>query len=377
MSPIEQTLTPSSGSPSATPATSSPTNKPVTDKPTNLPSLEPTANALTVTDIPINSQTLDAPIVESEFDWANKEISMSMSMALQVEETEEKTITSTDMPSKRPTPKPVASITWVTSVPSNPPITDSPTTENPTSISPTIEPSKETVTESPSDYPVHEEEVPFIDFVGEESSTSTTDEVDGLENDRLIQFPIPMSSFYMSLQSNDTIIDSDELELIVSNHVLKEIQSELSSLEVTRVSVSVSFATSFDDESVYKVIGNTYMAGHEMYLPTSETLDTVVQESFVGEKGDEFLQSLQNAEDTGLQSTGWVRTSQIEDEEIDQNELIMIDNDDPLAESELWIIGIVFGACFMLVSLYILKTRHNGGGYRSEDADEVSVRLFL
>lgn len=183
----------------------------------------------------------------------------------------------------------------------------------------------------------------------------------------------------MSLQSDPGVdtIDTNELTYLTSDHLLNEIQSNFSSSGVTRVNIDVSPITSqlrhlqdglaFSlnssafEEHKFSVSGNVYFSSSSM--PTTEDLDEVIQKSFEEKSGDMFVHALQNAEDPGLQLTRSVFVS-----EPDRQEREIIGNylpptndnpsgEDPLVGSPLYVFGIVFGVGFLLVAMYVFKTR--------------------
>lgn len=203
-------------------------------------------------------------------------------------------------------------------------------------------------------------------------------------------YPVPLSPFTLTLHTDlaTNSLDSNELSFLVSDHLLREMEAGMTSADVTRVSVTVSpmsylrgrqrqlsSAESETKDFHFVVSGNAYFAG--AVIPTTETLDDVSQESFEDESGSEFLRSLQNAEDAGLRSTKAISTdmTRIEEGQIVDNYLGATTNeDDPLFGGKFYIMSLVFGIGFLLVALYIFKTRRVKSLRENNDdfIDEVS-----
>lgn len=97
-------------------------------------------------------------------------------------------------------------------------------------------------------------------------------------------------------------------------------------------------------------------------IPTAEAVYNLTLESFVGKSGDEFVHSLQNAEDIGLQSTRSVSadTSRavLDKDKVDvaENRLELTD-DSPTGTKRWSLLAIVFGVGLVLVAMHVMKTR--------------------
>ena len=170
-------------------------------------------------------------------------------------------------------------------------------------------------------------------------------------------------------------------------------QANFTSTEVTRVNVDISpissqrrrlkevglaFASdnAASKEHDFAVSGKAYFVGS--FIPTTDELNLVVGESFVGESGDEFVNSLQNAEDAGLQSTRSFSVSEPtisrDNETIAENYLGSTDrsnDEDPIVGDRLYVLGIVFGVGFVLLAMYVFKTRRGRRIEREDEMDDV------
>jgi len=184
---------------------------------------------------------------------------------------------------------------------------------------------------------------------------------------------VEMTPFTLSLQTSPltNTVDSDELGYLVSSHLLKEMQARFTSVEATKVDVDLSLISSRrlqqtglvflgdmadPKEHAFAVNGKTYFEGST--VPTLETIDIVTQESF----GDEFVRSLQFAEDAGLQSTSSVSVDMSsEPASMEENKMVESylgsNHDDPIVSSKLYFLAIFFGVGFLLVAMYVMKTQ--------------------
>jgi len=208
---------------------------------------------------------------------------------------------------------------------------------------------------------------------------------EGVEEKDVPLYPLPISPFTLTLQSDNitqsNAIDENELESLVTNHLLKEMQLEPSSADVKMVSINVrpvvvtglSFGSELPDEHDYKVTGNVYFEDPDM--PTSEVLDNVVVQSFEGESSERLLKSLQSAEDDGLQSVRSISMDMSEQINTDMVSNRLDVNDEPIVNDQLYIIAIIFGvACFTLIAIYAFnRTRRRHGDEHEVLEDEVSA----
>lgn len=199
----------------------------------------------------------------------------------------------------------------------------------------------------------------------------------------------------MSLETSPetTSVDNNELTSLVSDHLMKEMQANFTNAEVTRVNADVSPISPqaeplqqeglafFSDKPVstqteFVVSGKVFFSGSSM--PTTEELDDVTQKSFTGDSGYEFLASLQNAEDAGLQSTSSISVSESgvsqEGGELFENFLGSRDGgsavEDPLVGQPFKVLIVVFTVGFVLVAMYVFKTRR---GRMIEQEDEMNA----
>ncbi|EJK48552.1 hypothetical protein THAOC_32639 [Thalassiosira oceanica] len=210
-------------------------------------------------------------------------------------------------------------------------------------------------------------------------------------------------------------LDTNELSDIIANHLLVAFQDESPDSNIARVSVTLEdspistlkrslqdgingFALK-DKKFAYQVKGEVSYSGPE--APTPESISSATKASFDGQAGDAFLVSLQNAEDPGLQSTksyevdltevesnevdstevesNEVDSTEVESNEVDSTEVesnevdlteveydqVPVESLLPVAEEEeklienhvLYIVIGIFSVCFVLIGMYILKTR--------------------
>jgi len=211
-----------------------------------------------------------------------------------------------------------------------------------------------------------------------------------------------MSPFTMTLQTapQTETVDVDELSYLISSHLLTEMQTKFTDAEVTNVYVNVSsvsdqrrqiqqtglvFASDVakPKEHDFQVSGEAHFAGSS---PTLENLDSVTKESFEGVNGNMFVRSLQNAEDSRLQSTRSVSVEKTnepansEKGEISESYLPSV-TEDPIVGDPLYVLGIVFGVGFILVAMYVMKTRRGrkieleNEMNAAEDNDEESAAI--
>ena len=107
----------------------------------------------------------------------------------------------------------------------------------------------------------------------------------------------------------------------------------------------------------------------------------MTRESFTGGSGEEFVRSLQNANDDGLESirsVSVVKSSSSEDESKDVVMSQLVEQDDPVTtrrttSSPWYMLCIVFSVGLLLVAMHVMKTYF---GAKSSD-DEVSSIQFL
>ena len=226
---------------------------------------------------------------------------------------------------------------------------------------------------------VEDEGVDSSPFDNEIKSSSPEEESD------MPLYPLPISPFTLTLQTDNitqsNAIDENELESLVTNHLLKEMHLEPSSAEVKMVSINVRpvpaieglfFGSELPEEHEYEVKGNAYFEDPDM--PTSEVLDNVVVQSFKGESAERLLKSLQSAEDDGLQSVKSIAIDMSDQINTDMVSNRLDVNDDPIVNDQLYIIAIIFGvACFTLIAIYAFnRTRRRQGDEHEVLEDEVS-----
>ena len=212
---------------------------------------------------------------------------------------------------------------------------------------------------------------------------------------------VDITTFTLTLEAESDTVDANELAYLVNAHLLEEMQSELSSTETSSVDVTVTplsvdeipgLMFVGDNMREFEVTGTASFTGSAK--PTSETLNEVIQESFEGSSGEEFVSDLQNAEDEGLQSTQTISTdittsetiSSEKEEEVATSEDMGVEfvesnldvvSDDPVASKELWMIVLVFAVGLLLVALYVVKTRRGRKMEQNEvNAVEVSVESY-
>lgn len=230
---------------------------------------------------------------------------------------------------------------------------------------------------------------------------------------------VPITPFSLYLTTTDTHIDLEELESILTEHMLEQMQSSLpTSTEVSRVDLlltditmnlrhlkkdeqekamnkqdpknstegtSSQTPTSQQEDAPVtttheiSVSGDVYFAGAA--LPTTEQLDDVTAASFEGDAGNEFIQDLLSAEDSGLQSTVGISVP-IDDSDTqlhegflftDQKEAPSADN----AFNTLYVVGALFVVGLLLVAAFVHRTRQakrNPVNYVDDFVEEVSSK---
>eukprot|EP00579_Thalassiosira_antarctica_P014454 CAMPEP_0201945044 /NCGR_PEP_ID=MMETSP0903-20130614/53702_1 /ASSEMBLY_ACC=CAM_ASM_000552 /TAXON_ID=420261 /ORGANISM="Thalassiosira antarctica, Strain CCMP982" /LENGTH=1013 /DNA_ID=CAMNT_0048488103 /DNA_START=143 /DNA_END=3185 /DNA_ORIENTATION=+ len=372
-SPTNQpTANPVTGSP-----TKQPTTKPVTDSPTEQPSSKPVTDSPTnqptanpVTDSPTKQSTpkpvTESPTTNQPTRKPTHEPTLNLILTTKPTNVPTEAVDEATEPGAPPSNDAGSVLVDVTPVPALQPLSLKPTrshTKNPTdATNKSLSPSVSSATKSTSLAP----------YLTTAPVSSTTAEQGASPSS---WYTVPMSPFTLSLQTapQTNAVDTNELTYLVSNHLLEEMQANFTSTEVTRVNVDISLTSSqlrrleedglefasdnaASKEHDFTVSGKAYFVGS--FIPTTDELDVVIQESFEEESGNEFVHSLQNAEDAGLQSTRSFSVSESANSEDPFVASYLTSNDeDPIVSDHLYVLAIVFGVGFVLVAMYVFKTR--------------------
>lgn len=231
---------------------------------------------------------------------------------------------------------------------------------------------------------------------------------------------MPITPFSLFITTNETEIDLDELELILTDHLLEQMQSNLpKSTEVSNVELLLTDITmndrrlkkdkkdeaSAEEEDVsttnvtdsgsspaptpveivsttttyeISVSGDAYFGGTA--LPTTKQLDDVTSAAFEGDAGNAFIQDLLSAEDPGLQSTVGVSVP-IDDSGLEFYEgFLFAEGSDPPTESAfnaLYIVGAIFVVGLLLVAAFVHRTRQAKRNRSLGDDFVIEVRIHV
>ena len=187
---------------------------------------------------------------------------------------------------------------------------------------------------------------------------------------------VTLTSFELSLQTapGTNTVDTLELKDLVSIHLLETMEAALKSFETTKLDMNVTsisgqpsrrlqpsgliFASDNTTTNTldFTLSGIAYFSGSS--VPSVKALDSVTLESFSGKSGDEFVHSLQNAEDAGLRSTRSVDAEISNNEEVNiVNQLTQAEDDDEVGNKRLSLLAIVFGVGLLLVAMHVMKSR--------------------
>ena len=229
---------------------------------------------------------------------------------------------------------------------------------------------------------------------------------------------MPITPFSLFITTNETEIDLDELESILTDHLLEQMQSnlpkstEVSSVELLLVDITMNERRLKKDkqneESVEEgddstsnvtnsvsttaptpvevvsttttheisVSGDAYFGGTA--LPTTEQLDDVTSQAFEGDAGNEFIQDLLSAEDPGLQSTVGISVP-IDDSGLEFYEgFLFVEGADPPTESAfnaLYVVGAIFVVGLLLVAAFVHRIRQAKRNRSLEDDFVIEVRI--
>jgi len=233
---------------------------------------------------------------------------------------------------------------------------------------------------------------------------------------------VQITPFSLILSTNETKIDIDELDTILTDHLLEQMQANLpKSTEVSKVDLLLTDITLIhrnlkkDEERQgsqakggpgtspekqegtidnahltsssahnltqveptktttheISVGGDAYFAGNA--LPTTEQLDDVTKSSFEGKAGNKFVKNLLSADDPGLQSTVSISVP-IDTSDTQLNEGFLFNEQTEARSSEsannaVYIVGVLFVAGLLLVAAFVHRRRHSQRG-REQDIDD-------
>ena len=391
--PATRTLTPSTthptGQPTLNPVTLSPTSHPsqmpiVTKQPTQNPtsmipsSARPTSSRpVTVTASPTINKTSNASQMHSPTKQPTQNPTSMMPSSARptssrpVTVTASPTINKTSNASQMPSPLPVANTTSPSNEPSttysqqpSPQILRLPTS-NPTQKSNTIATAKQEEQKSAATISQSIRLLPFVIALRADPQTESIDFVE-------LRFFI-LHHILNKLEEEFPSIDGSSSYVIISSVVLDNIRrlqqtetdSDSNSDVTLEFGIAISGVVSFSGDSA----------------PSAEELDDVTRESFTGGSGEEFVRSLQNANDDGLESirsVSVVKSSSSEDESKNVVMSQLVEQDDQVTtrrttSSPWYMLCIVFSVGLVLVAMHVMKTYF---GAKSAD-DEVSSIQFL
>lgn len=272
-------------------------------------------------------------------------------------------------PTTRPSDKPV--IKQPTANPSHGPSSSHPTkqpTLAPATASPRNTPSKMPVTNLPTANPT---QLPT-------AANLTTHPMLAQEEQDVAPFllyPVGVSPLALSLFTDPQTesVDINELTLFILNHLLKEMEETPLPIEGSSSYVVVSpvpdeliqvegtLGSDHSKEFGFVFTGLFYFSGNS--LPTVEMLDVVAQDSFAGENAEEFVHSLQNADDDGLRSTRSV--SAVSSNESKKAEVVESTLEsakvNPSTSNRWYLLTVVFGIGLLLIAMKMFKSIHSKG----------------
>ncbi|KAL3777650.1 hypothetical protein HJC23_005516 [Cyclotella cryptica] len=408
MIPTKSPTTKPSYAPTSSP-TAKPTNLP-TAKPTNSPTKTPTKHPSKDPTIPpFTSNPTGSPSkTESEFpSKAQSEIpSTTQSQIPSVSDSEIPSHIHSEVPSQSDGSSSLETTEFLTqyaSATSNDTVSEYtfpsayPTTSSTNAPSNT---SSESPTKMLSEFP---SKFPSDDPTAVSSATPSSIPSSSPSRKRLV---VPITPFSLILSTNETEIDIDELDAILTDHLFQQMQTNLpKSTEVSSVDllltditlgqhnlkmdeeaqgsqakqspgkqngsknetngVSSSAPTSAPDVPAktttheISVNGDAYFAGNA--LPTTEQLDDLTKAAFEGEAGNEFVQDLLSADDSGLQSTVSISVPiDTSDKQLTKDFLYSAQTETPSSESSnnaLYIVGALFVVGCLLVAAFVHRTR--------------------
>lgn len=357
--------------PSPVPVTKQPTVHPMSNKPSSsnqtnpsvpLVSSNPTSQPFQT--VPASTQpthnATSAPSVANPAPQLNSDIDVADSK------------NSTIHPSPMPVTKPP------TANPSNEPSSLHPTkqpTLAPSTVSPSMQPSTMPVSKQPTKNPTPMPSAaspttrPTL-MPGLSTSLTDIDSSVPQEEQDTVWHPVGISPLAISLIADPQTqaVDINELTLFVLNHLLTAMKDERLSIEGSSSYVLVSPVPKNHEQPQgthqgFIFTGLFYFSGDPDSVPTVALLDTVAQRAFAGENGKQFVHTLQNAEDVGLQSTRSV--SAVASSESNEVEDVVVESTlnsadaNPIAINRWYVLAIVFGIGLLLIAMKVAKSYHD------------------
>mmetsp|Transcript_11617 Transcript_11617/g.24439 ORF Transcript_11617/g.24439 Transcript_11617/m.24439 type:complete len:799 (+) Transcript_11617:253-2649(+) len=182
---------------------------------------------------------------------------------------------------------------------------------------------------------------------------------------------VAMSPFilYMTMRAESEDPNIDELDDIVSEHLLRQMQAKPSTSQATKVSINLKKISSIGrrlqtldgtetEDFDISVDGDVYFVGDD--IPTTEEIDEVNQASFDAEKGTQFIDGLQKAEDPSLRSIESISVPFVPSKSEDLQEDYLRNEEEPSqtsANNALYILIVVFFVGILLVAVFVHRTR--------------------
>lgn len=361
--------------PSPVPATKQPTVHPMSNKPsfsnqtnppTSMPLVSSNPTSRPFHTVPASTQpTHNAMSVPS---GANH--TLQLNSGIDMVDSKKSTIHPSPMPAtKQPTANP-----------SNEPSSLHPTKQPifaPSTVSPSKQPSTMPVSKQPTKNPTPmpssaSPTTPPTPMPGLSTSLTDIDSSVPQEEEDTVWHPVSISPLAISLITDPRTqaVDINELTLLVLNHLLKEMMDELLPIEGSSSYVLVSpvpekLEQPQETHQGFIFTGLFYFSGDPDSVPTVAMLDTVARQAFAGENSKQFVHTLQNAEDVGLQSTRSV--SAVASSESNEVEDVVVESTlnsadaDPIAINSWYVLAIVFGIGLLLIAMKVAKSYYNGG----------------
>jgi hypothetical protein len=435
--PATRTLTPSTthptGQPTLNPVTLSPTSHPsqmpiVTKQPTQNPtstmmpsSARPTSSRpVTVTASPTINKTSNASQMHSPTKQPTQNPTSMMPSSARPTSSRPVTVTASPTinktsnasqmhsPTKQPTHNPTSMMPSSARPTSSRPVTvtASPTinkTSNASQMTSSLPVANNT---SPSNEPSTSSQQPSSQIFRlptsnptQKSNTIATAKQEEQASAATISQSIRILPFVIALRADPQTesIDFVELRFFILHHILNKLEEEFPSIDGSSSYVIISSVvldsirrlqqTETDSDSNSDVtlefgiaISGVVSFSGDPTLSAGE-LDDVTRESFVGASGEDFVRSLQNANDDGLESirsVSVVKSSSSEDESKNVVMSQLVEQDDLVTtrrttSSPWYMLCIVFSVGLVLVAMHVMKTYL---GAKSSD-DEVSCIQFL
>lgn len=161
----------------------------------------------------------------------------------------------------------------------------------------------------------------------------------------------------------------DELDDILSEHLLRQMQAKPSTSQATKVNINLNKISSIGrrlqtldgtetEDFDISVDGDVYFVGDD--IPTTDEIDEVNEASFDAENGSQFVDALQKAEDPALRSIESISVPFVPSNSEDLQEDYLRNEEEPSktsANNALYILIVVFFVGILLVAVFVHRTR--------------------